>query len=66
MRKTNQILWELYIQEDCSRTDFCKKLGMKGYSNMSCWLNDKHELSIDQLNKICKKLGKELIIKIKE
>lgn len=66
MKQTNQILYDLYINENCSRTDFCIKLGYKGsISNMSSWLNGKIDLSLDQLEKFCIKLNKELIIKIK-
>jgi hypothetical protein len=66
MHPTNEILWKLYQEENTTRTAFCQKLGMKGYSNMSYWLNDKQELSIDQLDKICTKLGRKLTIKLEE
>ena len=67
MRVANQILWDLYQEKDCSQTDFCIMLGYKKHtSNMTQWLNGKLDLSFDQLEKFCNKLGKKLIIKLEE
>lgn len=67
MRVANQILWDLYQSYNCSQTEFCKMLGYKTHTtNMSQWLNGKLDLSFDQLEKFCEKLGKKLIIKLEE
>lgn len=65
MVKTNELLWEIFQQKDCTRTEFCKRLGYKGsQSNMSQWLNGKTELSLSQLAKFCNKLNVKLKIEI--
>lgn len=66
MNQTNEILWKLYQEENTTRTAFCQKLGMKGSSNMSLWLNGQKDLSITKLDKICTKLGRKLTIKLEE
>ncbi len=66
MKQSNQILWELFQNYNCSQTDFCIMLGYKTHtSNMTQWLSGRLDLSLDQLEKFCNKLNKELIIKIK-
>ena len=66
MKQSNQILWELFQSYNCSQTNFCIMLGYKTHtSNMTQWLNGKLDLSLDQLEKFCNKLNKELIIQIK-
>lgn len=63
--RTNDLLWRIYINEDCSRSEFCKRLGYKGsQSNMSQWLNYKTKLSLDQLVKFCNKLNIKLILEL--
>ena len=58
MKKSNQILWDIYQNFECSQTDFCIMLGYKGHtSNMTQWLNGKLDLSLDQLEKFCNKLN---------
>lgn len=65
MKQTNEILWQIYQKQDCTRTEFCKMLGYKSsYSNISQWLNGDKDLSLDQLEKFCKKLRIELKIKV--
>ena len=65
MKQSNQILWDLYQSYNCSQTKFCKMLGYKTHTtNMSQWLNGNLDLSLDQLEKFCNKLGKTLIIKL--
>ena len=49
MKQSNQILWDLYKTHT---------------TNMSQWLNGNLDLSLDQLEKFCNKLGKTLIIKL--
>jgi hypothetical protein len=67
MKQSNQILWELYQSYNCSQTDFCIMLGYKTHTtNMSQWLNGNLDLSYDQLEKFCNKLGKPLIIKLEK
>ena len=67
MRVTNQILWDIYQSYDCSRTEFSIILGYgKSNSNVSLWLNGTKDLSLDQLEKFCNKLGKKLTIKIEK
>jgi len=63
--RTNDLLWRIYINEDCSRSEFCKMLGYKkSQSNMSQWLNFKNELSLNQLLKFCNKLNVKLKIEL--
>ena len=63
--KTNDLLWKIYQNQNCTRTEFCKRLGYKGsQSNMSQWLNNQKELSLDQLVKFCKKLNIEIKIEL--
>lgn len=63
--KTNEILYKIFIDLDCTRTEFCKMLGYKGsQSNVSQWLNNKSELSLNQLLKFCNKLNIKLKIEI--
>lgn len=65
MKLANELLWKIYQDSDCTRTEFCKKLGYKGsQSNMSQWLNGKTDLSLDQLAKFCDKLNVKLKIEI--
>ena len=67
MRVTNQILWDIYQSYDCSRTEFSIILGYgRSNSNVSLWLNGTKDLSLDQLEKFCNKLGKKLTIKIEK
>lgn len=66
MKQSNQILWDLFQSYNCSQTAFCIMLGYKTHtSNMTQWLNGKLDLSLNQLEKFCNKLNKELIIQIK-
>jgi len=63
--KTNEILYKIYIDSNCTRTEFCKMLGYKkSQSNMSQWLNFKNELSLNQLLKFCNKLNVKLKIEL--
>lgn len=62
---TNEILYKIFIDCDCTRTEFCKMLGYKtSQSNVSQWLNNKSELSFSQLLKFCNKLNIKLKIEI--
>lgn len=62
---TNEILYKIFIDLDCTRTEFCKMLGYKtSQSNVSQWLNNKSELSFSQLLKFCNKLNIKLKIEI--
>ncbi len=66
MKQSNQILWDLFQSYNCSQTDFCIMLGYKAHTpNMTQWLSGRLDLSLDQLEKFCNKLNKELIIQIK-
>jgi transcriptional regulator with XRE-family HTH domain len=65
MKLANELLWSIYQDSECTRTEFCKKLGYSGsQSNMSQWLNGKTDLSLDQLAKFCDKLNIKLKIEI--
>jgi len=65
MKIANEILWQIYQEQDCSRTEFCKRLGYKtSQSNISQWLNGKTDLSLDQLAKFCDKLNIKLKIEL--
>lgn len=65
MGKANDILWQIYQDQDCSRTEFCKRLGYRSsQSNVSQWLNGQTNLSLDQLVKFCDKLNVKLKIEI--
>lgn len=65
MKIANEILWQIYQKQDCSRTEFCKRLGYKtSYSNISQWLNGDKDLSLDQLVKFCNKLNIKLRIEL--
>ena len=65
MKIANEILWQIYQEQDCSRTEFCKMLGYKrSYSNISQWLNGDKDLSLDQLEKFCNKLNIKLRIEL--
>lgn len=56
----NQILWELFQNEDCSQTDFAKKVGMKRTTNISLWLSDQKDISFEKLEDIANKLNYKL------
>lgn len=61
MKKTNQILWDIFNNLDCSRTEFSLMLGYKKCdTNVSMWLNNRKDLSLDQLEKFCNKLNIKL------
>jgi transcriptional regulator with XRE-family HTH domain len=65
MKIANEILWQIYQNKDCTRTEFSKMLGYKtSYSNISQWLNGDKDLTLDQLEKFCKKLNIKLKIEI--
>ena len=65
MKIANELLWKIYQEQDCTRTEFCKMLGYKAsYSNISQWLNGDKDLSLDQLEKFCNKLNIKLRIEI--
>lgn len=65
MYVTNEILWKMFQDNDCTKTDFCKKLGYNcGTSNMSKWLSNKDELSLNKLKEFCDRLGYKLKIEL--
>jgi hypothetical protein len=67
MKQTNKILWDIYLEYNCSQTKFCKILGYEKHTpNISQWLSGNLDLSLDQLEKFCNKLGKKLTIKIEK
>jgi transcriptional regulator with XRE-family HTH domain len=60
---TNEILWKIYQNQNCSQTEFCKKIGYKTHtSNMSQWLNGRLFISYEKLEKICEAFNYKLII----
>lgn len=60
---TNSILWTIYQEQNCSQTEFCKRIGYKTHtSNMSQWLNGGLELSYEKLKEICEVFGYKLTI----
>jgi len=53
----NQILWEIYQKEDCSQTEFAKKVGMKRTTNISLWLSDQKDISFEKLEDIANNIS---------
>lgn len=65
MKIANELLWRIYQSQDCSQTEFCKRLGYKSsQSNMSQWLNGQKDLSLNKLVEFCDKLNVKLKIEI--
>lgn len=65
MRIANELLWKIYQAQNCTQTEFCKRLGYKSsQSNMSQWLNGQKDLSLNKLVKFCNKLNIKLKIEI--
>jgi hypothetical protein len=56
----NQILWEIYQKEDCSQTEFAKKVGMNRTTNISLWLSDQKDISFEKLEDIANRLNYKL------
>jgi len=61
---TNQILWEIYQKEDCSQTEFAKKVKLKRTANLSMWLSNQNKLSFEKLEDIADRLGYKLSVSI--
>lgn len=57
---TNEILWKIYQEQDCSQTDFAKKVKMKRTDNISRWLSNDKILSFEKLKSITDELGYKL------
>jgi transcriptional regulator with XRE-family HTH domain len=65
MNIANQILWDIFQNNNCTQTEFCKKLGYKGHTpNMSQWLSGNMDLSLDKLKGFCDKLNLTLKIEL--
>lgn len=65
MKLSNQILWNIFQNANCSQTDFCKMLGYKKHTpNMSQWLSGNLDLSLDKLKEFCDKLNLKLKIEL--
>lgn len=60
---TNEILWEIYQKEDCSQTEFARKVKMKRTTNISLWLSDQKDISYEKLEDIANKLGYKLSLR---
>jgi transcriptional regulator with XRE-family HTH domain len=61
----NQILWEIYQKENCSQTEFAKKVGMNRTTNISLWLSDQKDISFEKLEDIANRLNYKLNINYK-
>lgn len=57
---TNEILWEIFLKEDCSQTEFAKRVGLKRTANLSMWLSTQNILSFEKLEDITDRLGYKL------
>ena len=65
MNLANEFLWKIYLTEDCTQTEFCRKLGYKtSNSSMSLWLSGKKDLSLNKLVYFCEKLNIKIKIEI--
>lgn len=63
---TNDILKEIFENEDCSQKEFATKVKMNRTSNISLWLSDTIPISFEKLEEICGHLGYKLEITLKE
>lgn len=65
MKETNQILWKLFMEQDCSQKEFIRRLGYtKSNGSISRWLSGQDDLSLGKLEKLCAILNKELIVNL--
>jgi len=65
MKETNQVLWKLFMEQNCSQKEFIRRLGYaKSNGAISRWLSGQDDLSLGKLEKLCAILNKELIINL--
>ena len=66
MTRTNEILQEMFFEEDCSQREFADKVKLKRTSNLSMWLSDSIPISFEKLEEIAGHLGYKLEITLKK
>jgi transcriptional regulator with XRE-family HTH domain len=64
--KTNEILRIIFEDQDCTITEFAKRVKMKRTSSISLWLNDENPLSFEKLQEMCEFLNYKLKITLED
>jgi transcriptional regulator with XRE-family HTH domain len=59
---TNEILFQLFIREECSQRAFCKKVNLHEKS-LSDYLHNKYDIQFAKLEEIARILNKKICIK---